>query len=66
MATGALSLSQNEIYAAEIDKNGLWLRNRRWDLFFITLSVVVVPLPYLLYLLGIELGLDDAFFFDRG
>ena len=32
-----------------------WLRNRRWDLIFITLSVVVVPLPYLAYLLGVSL-----------
>ncbi|MDX1994860.1 MAG: hypothetical protein SF029_20925 [bacterium] len=30
---------------------GLWLRNRKWDLLFITLSVIVVPLPYLVYLL---------------
>ena len=35
------------------------LRNKRWDLFFITLSVVVVPLPYLMYLLGVHLGLED-------
>ncbi len=35
----------------------LWLRNRRWDLIFITASVALVPLPYLVYLLGVELGL---------
>lgn len=29
---------------------GLWLRNRRWDLTFITLSVVLVAVPYLAYL----------------
>ncbi|MCY3796634.1 MAG: hypothetical protein OXG84_02420, partial [Chloroflexi bacterium] len=46
-------------YAADIDKRNYWLRNRRWDLFFITLSVVVVPLPYLMYLLGVHLGLAD-------
>ncbi len=34
------------------EKQSLWLRNRRWDLIFITLSVIVVPLPYLAYLLG--------------
>ena len=39
------------------DKNGgLWLRSRNWDLAFITLSVILVPLPYLFYLLGIKLG----------
>lgn len=33
---------------------GLWLRDKRWDLIFITLSVIVVPLPYFLYLIGVE------------
>ncbi len=59
MAASALPLSQAEAYTADIDKGSLWLRNRRWDLFFITLSVVVVPLPYLMYLLGVRFGLDD-------
>ena len=59
MATTAISLSNTDLYAAEIDKKNYWLRNRRWDLFFITLSVVVVPLPYVLYLLGVQLGLED-------
>ena len=44
MATTAVSLSNADLYAADIDKRNYWLRNRRWDLFFITLSVVVVPL----------------------
>ncbi|MCY4539469.1 MAG: hypothetical protein OXE52_14720 [Chloroflexi bacterium] len=61
MATSAITLVESEIYAAEIDKGGLWLRNKRWDLFFITLSVVVVPLPYVLYLIGVQLGLEDDF-----
>lgn len=59
MAASALPLSPAEIYLDEIDKSSLWLRNRRWDLLFITLSVVVVPLPYVLYLLGVRIGLDD-------
>ncbi len=59
MATSAVPLAPSHIYAAEIDKGSLWLRNRRWDLFFITLSVVVVPLPYLMYLLGVRLGIAD-------
>ncbi|MFQ3646703.1 MAG: hypothetical protein SNJ54_00535 [Anaerolineae bacterium] len=38
----------------------LWLRDRRWDLLFITFSVVVVPLPYIVYLLGRDMfGLQD-------
>lgn len=61
MATSAITLVESEIYAAEIDKGGLWLRNKRWDLFFITLSVAVVPLPYVLYLLGVQMGMDDDF-----
>jgi hypothetical protein len=32
--------------------DSLWLKNPRWDLIFITLSVIVVPLPYLVYLFG--------------
>jgi len=36
----------------------LWLRNRRWDLIFITFSVIVVPLPYLFYLIGVEFGVE--------
>lgn len=59
MAATAVALPKSEVYAAEIDKTSYWLRNRRWDLFFITLSVVVVPFPYLLYLLGIRVGLND-------
>ncbi len=59
MASTAIPLSNADLYTAEIDKRNYWLRNKRWDLFFITLSVVVVPLPYLMYLLGIQLGLED-------
>lgn len=61
MASTAVPLSNTERYAAEIDRGSLWLRNKRWDLFFITLSVVVVPLPYILYLVGIQLGMEDDF-----
>ena len=59
MVSSAIALRKTEQYSAEIDKGGLWLRNKRWDLFFITLSVVVVPLPYVLYLLGMRFGLED-------
>jgi hypothetical protein len=34
-----------------IETDTLWLRNRKWDLLFITFSVIVVPLPYFVYLL---------------
>ncbi len=37
-----------------------WLRDRKWDLMFITFSVIVVPLPYLIYLFGRDtLGIND-------
>lgn len=29
-----------------------WLRDRRWDLIFLIMSVMVVPLPYFFYLFG--------------
>lgn len=58
MATSAIPLSRADDHG-DIDKGSLWLRNKRWDLFFLTLSVVVVPLPYALYLLGVRLGVDD-------
>lgn len=31
--------------------NGKWIYNRNWDLAFISLSVVLVPVPYLIWLL---------------
>ena len=33
-----------------------WLRSRRWDLLFISLSVVLVAAPYAIYLLLLNLG----------
>jgi len=37
-------------------QNQLWLRNRNWDLLYITFSVILVPLPYLVYLAGVHWG----------
>lgn len=60
MAT--LSTARPQNVATDIDQNSLWLRNKRWDLLYITFSVIVVPLPYVMYLLGRDLfGLDDDF-----
>jgi len=36
------------------DRPSFWLRNKRWDLIFMILSVFVVPLPYVFYLLGMQ------------
>lgn len=39
----------------------LWLRNRKWDLLFITFSVIFVPLPYIFYLIGVHwLGVEES------
>lgn len=40
-------------------ERGLWLRSRQWDLIFITLSVLLVPTPYIFYIAGMQLGLAD-------
>jgi hypothetical protein len=57
MAT--LTSSQNPAQTADRHHN-LWLRDKRWDLLFITLSVIVVPLPYFAYLIGRDwLGIND-------
>jgi hypothetical protein len=39
--------------------SNLWLRSRGWDLAFITFSVILVPLPYLVYLLIRQFGVSD-------
>jgi hypothetical protein len=37
-----------------------WLRDKKWDLLFITLSVIVVPIPYFTYLIGRDwFGIND-------
>lgn len=46
--------------ASEAVRPSYWLRDRKWDLMFITFSVIVVPLPYIIYLLGRDVfGIDD-------
>lgn len=37
----------------------LWLRNRRWDMLYMILSVFLVPFPYLFYMLGVHLGVNE-------
>jgi hypothetical protein len=41
------------------ERPSFWLRSRNWDLAFITFSVILVPMPYLFYILGKQLGLDS-------
>jgi hypothetical protein len=43
------------------DASGFWLRSRRWDLIYIILSVIVVPLPYIVYLfIRDSFGVEDS------
>lgn len=53
-----VAISQNSSNET-IERDSLWLRNRKWDLLFITFSVIVVPLPYLVYLLARDSLGDD-------
>lgn len=55
MSATSVSLSSASVPLLEQDRPGLWLRNRRWDLIFMILSVFVVPLPYVFYLLGMNI-----------
>jgi hypothetical protein len=32
----------------------IWLKDRRWDMTYIVLSVLLVPVPYLFYLVGVN------------
>lgn len=57
MSTATASLSTQ---APAQSQTQLWLRDRKWDLLFISLSVFVVPLPYILYLVGRDVfGIND-------
>jgi hypothetical protein len=53
MGVAAASLQQQQ---PRVNQSSLWLRSRNWDLMFITMSVILVPLPYLVYLLLNNVG----------
>mgnify|MGYP005842582963 CR=1 FL=1 len=53
-------LSVDNRTSVKTSRQDNWLRDKKWDLLFITFSVIVVPLPYLVYLFGRDiLGIDD-------
>jgi len=57
---GATTANFSTTATLDQDRPGLWLRNRRWDMIFMILSVFVVPMPYIFYLLGIRVfNLND-------
>ncbi len=52
--------NQSSQTTTNVDQNSFWLRNKRWDLMFLTFSVIVTPLPYFMYLFGRDFfGIDD-------
>ena len=55
---GNSALAQQSI--ERVQPEGLWLRNRNWDTIFMTLSVLLVPMPYMLYLIGLRLAGDPS------
>ncbi len=55
---GVLTARLSPSSPAASSQSQMWLRSRRWDLMFITLSVIFVPLPYMVYLLLVQLGMD--------
>src|SRR5579859_3475112 len=57
MTATAISSTASQV-PARVQPEGLWLRNRNWDTLFMTLSVLLVPMPYLFYLIGVGAGLD--------
>jgi hypothetical protein len=60
MSVTAANISSVRASSGEVAQPaGLWLRSPGWDMLFITLSVFLVPLPYLLYLLGKEFGMTS-------
>lgn len=55
VASASLTHQRSEAKPA----SGFWLRSRNWDMAFITLSVILVPLPYVFYLMGIHFGMNE-------
>ena len=59
MGAASASFGQSIPQQQESTTQTLWLRNRQWDLAFLSLSVILVPLPYILYLIASNyLGVD--------
>lgn len=54
-----MSVSAAPMPTQSIDQTSFWLRDKRWDLMFITASVIFVPLPYIVYLLLSNGGMDQ-------
>ncbi|MCB9437364.1 MAG: hypothetical protein H6673_10290 [Anaerolineales bacterium] len=54
-----MSVSAMSMAPLRMEPKSLWLRDRRWDLIFITFSVLLVPFPYIFYILGVQLGVNE-------
>lgn len=55
VTTLGTSIPQAQEATTRLQPEGLWLRNRNWDTIFMTLSVLLVPIPYAVYLIGLAL-----------
>lgn len=53
-----MSVSVAPMPMQAISQDKFWLRDKRWDLMFITASVIFVPFPYLFYLFMSSNGMD--------
>ena len=51
-----MAVSTATLSTPTAEKGGLWLRNREFDLRFVTLSVILVAGPYAAYLLLLNMG----------
>lgn len=59
MAVSSASLSHTSP-TLHVERESKWLRTRNWDMIFIILSVLTVPLPYFFYLFGTNVLKGDA------
>lgn len=53
-----MSVSAAPMPMQSVSQDKFWLRDRKWDLMFITASVIFVPFPYLFYLFMSSSGMD--------
>jgi len=53
-----MSVSAAPMPMQSVSQDKFWLRDKKWDLMFITASVIFVPFPYLFYLFMSSSGMD--------
>lgn len=58
MGAASVGFGVQDTVVKQPDQSRLWLRSRRWDLALISFSVILVPLPYIIYLIAVRLGIE--------